>query len=63
MELILDKDCMHQRFELKLTPQHTLLGSRPSSSIFMKSSCIPHMIIRSWTSSLGWLHQIITTAH
>jgi len=29
----------------------------------MKSSCIPHMLLRSWTPSLGWLHQIITTAH
>jgi len=23
----------------------------------------PHMITWSWTSSLGWLHQIITATH
>ena len=54
---------MHHWLDLKLTPQHTLLSSRPSSSIIMKSSCIPHMLIRSWTSALGWLHQIIIVAH
>jgi len=54
---------MHHRFELKLTSQHTILGSRPSFSIFMKSSCIPHMITWSWSSLLGWLHQIITATH